>query len=272
MDHREAGRYWERNARAWTLLAREGWDVYRDALNTPAFLDLLPDISGMSGLDVGSGDGHNTRLFAGRGARMHGLDIAPSFARAAQESERSAPLGIQYVVGSGIELPFASARFDFVTAVMSLMDIPGHERALRECYRVLRPGGFLQFSILHPCFNPPYRRLLRDPKRVAYAVEVGRYFDRIDGEIERWLFSAAPVAAKAGLREFEVPRFHRTLAEWFNAIVDAGFLLERVSEPRADEQTAERVPDVADSRVVAYFLHFRCRKSGPANGFSPDVV
>jgi hypothetical protein len=41
MDHRLAGRYWESNALAWTLLARQGWDVYRDALNTPAFLDLL---------------------------------------------------------------------------------------------------------------------------------------------------------------------------------------------------------------------------------------
>src|SRR5439155_21719261 len=27
----------------------------------------------------------------------------------------------------------------------------------------LRPGGFLQFSILHPCFVPPHRRVLREP-------------------------------------------------------------------------------------------------------------
>jgi len=37
MDRREAGRYWESNALAWTRLARESWDVYRDAVNTPAF-------------------------------------------------------------------------------------------------------------------------------------------------------------------------------------------------------------------------------------------
>jgi hypothetical protein len=36
MDHRLAGRYWESNALAWTLLSRQGWDVYRDALNTPS--------------------------------------------------------------------------------------------------------------------------------------------------------------------------------------------------------------------------------------------
>jgi hypothetical protein len=102
--------------------------------------------------------------------------------------------------------------------------------------------------------------LVRDSNRAAYAVEVGRYYDRMDGEIERWLFKAAPAEARAGLREFEVPRFHRTLAEWLNAIVDAGFAVERVAEPRADEETATRVPAVADTRIVPYFLQVRCRK------------
>ena len=50
MDTREVGRYWESNARAWTALSREGWDVYRDALNTPAFLALLPAIGGRSSM------------------------------------------------------------------------------------------------------------------------------------------------------------------------------------------------------------------------------
>ena len=66
MDSRDAARCWEGNAQTWTLLARQGWDVYRDAVNTPAFLELLPDVAGFAGLDVGCGEGHNTRLFAAR--------------------------------------------------------------------------------------------------------------------------------------------------------------------------------------------------------------
>src|SRR6185369_8529854 len=185
MDHREVGRYWEGNAAAWTALSRQGWDVYRDAVNTPAFLAMLPDVAGLRGLDVGCGEGHNTRLLAERGARMTAIDIAPTFVRFARESEVRQPLGIRYLAASGQELPFAPGVFDFVTAWMSLMDMPGHHLALRECYRVLRGGGFLQFSILHPCFSPPHRRLLRNPQREAYAVEVGRYFDRVDGRIDR---------------------------------------------------------------------------------------
>jgi ubiquinone/menaquinone biosynthesis C-methylase UbiE len=262
MNDRQAGRHWESNAQAWTLLARQGWDVYRDAVNTPAFLDMLPDVTGKTGLDVGCGEGHNTRLFAQRGARMFAVDIAPAFVRLAAELEHKDGDAICYAAASALQLPFAPCKFDFATAVMSLMDVSDHGLALREIHRVLRPGGFLQFSITHPCFSPPHRRLLRSLQGKAYAVEVGQYFERVDGRIDRWIFSAAPQDAKAGLRLFEVPVFHRTLAEWFNAMTQAGFALEQVMEPRADEETARRVPAVEDTRVVAYFLHIRCRKQG----------
>jgi hypothetical protein len=44
MNHEEAGRLWNPNADAWTKLARAGYDVYRDFLNTPALFAMLPDV------------------------------------------------------------------------------------------------------------------------------------------------------------------------------------------------------------------------------------
>lgn len=93
MDHEEAGRYWEYNAEAWTRLARAGYDVYRDNFNTPAFFEMLPEVEDLAGLDVGSGEGHNTRLLARRGARMTGIDISSTFVRYAEEAEREHPPG-----------------------------------------------------------------------------------------------------------------------------------------------------------------------------------
>ena len=88
MDHKEAGRYWNSNADAWTKLARAGYDVYRDYLNTPAFFEMLPDVNDLSGLDIGCGEGHNTRLLAKRGACMTAIDISEVFIGHARESER----------------------------------------------------------------------------------------------------------------------------------------------------------------------------------------
>ena len=73
---------------------------------------------------------------------------------------------------------------------------------------------------------------------MAYALEVGRCFERVDGAVREWLFLVTPAEAKAGQTGFKAPLFHRTLAEWLNAVVNAGFAIEEVSEPRADYATA----------------------------------
>jgi ubiquinone/menaquinone biosynthesis C-methylase UbiE len=260
MDAREAGGYWEQNADAWTKLARAGHDIYRDSFNTPAFLDFLPDVRDLDGLDIGCGEGHNTRLVARRGVRMTAIDISESFVRHASEEEDREPLGIEYRVADAASLPFEDATFDFATAFMSLMDMPSPERAVAEAFRVLRPGGFLQFSITHPCFDTPHRRNLRDEEGTTYAIEVGDYFERIDGRIMRWLFATAPDPVKVGLPLFQVPRFTRTISEWINLLIEAGFTIERVSEPRPSDETVSEVPEVQDAQVVAYFLHVRARK------------
>jgi SAM-dependent methyltransferase len=260
MNHEEVGRYWNENAAVWTQLARAGYDIYRDAFNTPAFFALLPDVVGLAGLDLGCGEGHNTRLLARRGARVTAVDIAERFITAAQAVESAAPLGIDYRLASAVALPFADHTFDFVAALMSLMDIPETGRALAEAYRVLRPGGFFQFSITHPCYDTPHRRNLRDAAGRTYAIEVGDYFRPLDGDVAEWTFSAAPPAIKREVKPFRVPRFNRTLGEWLNLLVDTGFRLERVAEPRPSDEAVAACPGVQDAQVVAYFLQVRVRK------------
>ncbi len=260
MDHLEVGALWQRSAQAWTCLARGGFDVYRDLVNTPEFLEMLPDVQGQQGLDIGCGEGHNTRLVRERGASMTAVDISLPFARAARagvaDQDEVLPVGI----ASALELPFADATFDFATAFMSLQDIPETELALQEAGRVLRPGGFLQFSICHPCSDTPHRKHVRNPDGTEVAIEIGRYFEEDPIEIVEWFFSAAPPEAREGLDPFRLPRIHRTLARWLNAILDAGLVLERFGEPVADDELCTARPEVADTRVVPYFLHIRCRK------------
>jgi SAM-dependent methyltransferase len=221
---------------------------------------MLPDIAGASGLDIGCGEGGNTRALAERGARIVALDIAPTFLRHAHAAEVATPLGIRFVRGDASALPFAADSFDFATAFMSLMDMPDQAAALAEAYRVLRTGGFLQFSILHPCFMPPHRRLLREPDGTVRAIEVGRYFDSIDGRIDRWWFTTLPAAERERVPAFEEPRFHRTLATWVNLLIQTGFAIERIGEPCADEVIARQEPAVADTRTAPLFLHLRVRE------------
>jgi ubiquinone/menaquinone biosynthesis C-methylase UbiE len=260
MNHEEAGRYWNANAAVWTTLARAGYDIYRDYLNTPAFFEMLPDVTGLHGIDIGCGEGHNTRLLARLCGRVTAVDIAEDFVALARKTEEEGPLGIDYRVASAVELPFADQAFDFATAFMMLMDVPETERVLGEAFRILKPGGFLQFSITHPCFDTPHRRNLRNAGGKTYAIEVGDYFRGLNGEIAEWLFSAAPPHIREGLAKFKTPRFTRTLEKWLNLLIETGFCIERVCEPRPSDDAVRVCPKLQGAMVVAYFLHIRVRK------------
>src|SRR5215813_12058318 len=131
----DVARYWDVNAGPWAEEVRQGHDVAREWLNNPAFLAFVGD------------------LRARAGARMTGVDLSERMIELATAEERRAPLGIRYLRTSYAELGMlADASFDAVVSFMALMDGPRLGEALREVFRVLRPGGLLAFSITHPCF------------------------------------------------------------------------------------------------------------------------
>ncbi|MDI6740685.1 MAG: class I SAM-dependent methyltransferase [Candidatus Edwardsbacteria bacterium] len=260
MNDDDVKQYWEQNAEAWTALSRAGYDVYRDLVNTPGFLKLLPDVRGLKGLDLGCGEGHNTRLVAQRGAVMTGIDLSETFIRQAQAKEVEQPIGIRYSLGSGLRIEYADESFDFCLATMSIMDMPDPVRAIAEAYRVVKRGGFFQFSMTHPCFGTPKWQWQRDEKGEKTALLCGDYFVRQTGNIDQWAFGAAPPEARGQCPPFRTPRFSMTLSEWLNAITRSGFVLEEFHEPCPDEATAKAHPGVADARIVAYFLIIRCKK------------
>lgn len=260
MDDKDVRNCWEANAEAWTAMSRQGYDRCRDLFNTPTFMRILPEVKGLRGLDIGCGEGHNTRLLAGSGATMTGIDIAPTFVRYAQEAEREHPLGITYLEATASCLPFADQQFDFATAFMSLQDIPDQEGALREVFRVLRPRGFFQFSIIHPCFQTPKFGWVRDDEGRKVAITVGDYFRDPSCRVDEWTFGAAPQELKNQYPKFKTPYFEHTLSGWLNMLLKAGFQLEAFAEPTPDDETLRKHPEERDARLFAYFLIVRCRK------------
>jgi ubiquinone/menaquinone biosynthesis C-methylase UbiE len=129
-------------------------------------------------------------------------------------------------------LPFREDSFDFAIATMSFMDMPDHPRVIAESHRVIRRGGFLQFSISHPCFFTPRWKWVRDGTGAKVALEVGDYFRELNGDIDEWTFGAAPPDVRSRVKKFKTPQFTRPLSSWVNLLIDAGFTIDRVEEPR----------------------------------------
>jgi ubiquinone/menaquinone biosynthesis C-methylase UbiE len=260
MDEKEVGNFWNKNAEVWTELARKGYDRSRNLINTPAFFKMLPNIKNKKGLDIGCGEGYNTRIAAKREAILTAIDISEKFIDYAMETEKKEPLEITYLVASVTDLHFSDNYFDFIIATMSLMDVASTEKALSEAYRVLKPGGFFQFSITHPICSNPGWEWIRDEEGKKTGFIVKDYFTNLNGEIDEWIFNAAPKQLTEKMRKFRIPRFTRTLSEWLNMLIRIGFVLEEFCEPYADDETLEKHPEEYDSRIMPQFLIIRCRK------------
>jgi hypothetical protein len=80
------------------------------------------------------------------------------------------------------------------------------------------------------------------------------------GDVTEWLFGSAPAESIRGLPKFKTPRFTWTISQWLNMLIDAGFRLERLAEPRPNDETVRDCPALQDAQVVSYFLQIRARK------------
>jgi demethylmenaquinone methyltransferase/2-methoxy-6-polyprenyl-1,4-benzoquinol methylase len=107
-------------------------------------------------LDVAGGTGDIAFRIAstgGAGTHVTIADISPDMVG---EGKRRADAGthagkVDFTVGNAEELAFGDQRFDAYTIAFGIRNVPNIPKALKEAYRVLKPGGrimVLEFSHL----------------------------------------------------------------------------------------------------------------------------
>lgn len=96
-------------------------------------------------LDVGCGLGYLLSRVNLPAGLLYGMDVGPGALRVA----RSWIAGGHFCLGDVTSIPYQSGNFDYLvcTEVLEHLTVKQGTAAVRECYRVLRPGGVALFTV-----------------------------------------------------------------------------------------------------------------------------
>ena len=162
-------------------------------------------------LDLGCGYGFYTDYFRSIGADAVGVDGSEKMIEIARARYPAAGFSVMDITAP---LAFESGQFDLVFSNQVLMDIENVDFVFSECSRVLKTGGILYYSIVHPAFYDG--RWQQDETGYKYAKALEQYIEPYHFENEFW---------------GETRHFHRPLSYYLNEAAKNGFALERAWGP-----------------------------------------
>ncbi|MHB1430932.1 MAG: class I SAM-dependent methyltransferase [Streptosporangiaceae bacterium] len=217
-------------------------------LEQPAMARLLPDVRGLTVLDLGCGDGALARKLAQAGARrVLGVDASERMLALATSSPCPR---VTYLHADLEALHRPPQSADLVVSSLALHYVRGYRALAGRIASWLRPGGHLVFSIEHPaCTAPnPMTGWLATASGTAWPLD--GYADE-SARTQRWLGA-------------DVVKYHRRTATIVDAILAAGLALTGLDEPAPDDAAVARRPDLAQHRRRPPLLVLAARRPGSA--------
>lgn len=188
------------------------WNAYYDR---PAMIALLGEVTGKRVLDVGCGPGLYAAELIRRGATVSAFDESAEMVRLARTR-----LGENADVRRGtLGEPLtwlADESQDLALMALVLHHLDDRVSALRELGRVLRPHGRLVLSTSHPTLD--------------WRGHGGSYFTR-------------EVIEETWRGDWQLRYWRQPLESWCAEFAEAGFVIERLVEPRPVPAMAERYPE-----------------------------
>lgn len=210
--------------------------------------------AGQEALDLAAGTGNAAIAAASEGARVVASDLTPEMVELGRRRSQAAGLDIEWVEADAEALPFGDATFDCVLSAFGVMLAPRPDVAVREVFRVLRPGGTFGVTAwtpdsLIPAQGALINRYLPSPPGVPTPSEWG------DPDIVR-----ARLADAAGSVTTD-----RRRAEWIGASADE--FVARLAQHSGPEIAARRaLPAERRERMAQELLELareRAEGDGP---------
>jgi len=207
----EAKLWWETHGRSYQETCRIPVDVlYGTGSPNEESLQLIGPVEGRRVLEIGCGGAQASIAFAKQGAVVTAVDVASSeieFARGLADEHR---VSIEFHQRDMTDLsPVADESQDVVFSAYAFNYVDDLLSCFREVHRVLKHGGLFVWGASHPFSHSVDRETLRLDRSYF---ETGK---KVEGEETGCAFA----------------NVHRTVSDYFNLLVEAGFVVDKILEP-----------------------------------------
>ncbi len=213
----------------------------------PALFSLLPNLTGLTVLDLGCGFGEHCKGFIERGAaKVVGIDISEKMLEVAK-AENADPK-ITYLNMPMEDLDKIDEKFDLVVSSLAIHYVEDFDGVIKNIYNLLNPGGLFVYSQENPintCHSTG-ERWTRDENGKKLYVNLKNY--GVEGERESVWFVD------------NVKKYHRMFSTIVNTLASNGFTIEKMIEPLPTEEILAKHPDQSDLFHKPDFLLVRAAK------------
>ncbi|MEJ3655518.1 class I SAM-dependent methyltransferase [Actinomycetes bacterium KLBMP 9759] len=190
--------------RVWASTYDDGHNTAFD-IDEPVIREIVEPLAAGVAVDAACGTGRLAAMLAERGHRVIGVDSSPDMLGRA----RTRVAGAEFRLGDLDALPLADATADLVVCALALTHVADLRPAFAEFARVLRPGGHLVISDIHP---------------------------------DRVLRGKVPTVRDAEGRPGRVVAHHHLVGDFLRAALAAGLCVRRFEEPVLDAGPPPEAP------------------------------
>ncbi len=217
----------------------------------PELEKLLPDFSGKRVLDLGCGYGWHCRYALDHGAAyVLGTDLSQRMLE--QARARHGGPGIEYRQAAMEDLQFPEGSFDAVISSLAFHYVRDFQPLAERIGRWLVPGGSFVFSVEHPVFTAC-------GSQDWYYDENGNI---LHFPVDNYYLEGRRDAVFLGER---VVKYHRTLTSYLDTLLQSGFTLRRLVEPKPPEELMD-LPGMRDELRRPMMLLIAAEKRQPQGG------
>ncbi|WP_323171960.1 class I SAM-dependent methyltransferase [Natrialba sp. PRR66] len=188
--------------------------AYNAHLEFPGTTALIPDVDGKQILDAGCGNGRYTEWLLDQGGEVVAIDVSTEMLTRA--TERCGGRAEFHQADLGAPLDFATAdEFDGIVSGLALDYVQNWHQPFTEFARLLKPGGFFVFSVIHPLDE--------------YNIDGDMNYFEVEQRTKEW--------------EPPVPYYRRPFSDVLSPLLETGFRVDAITEPQPTDAFKEQRPE-----------------------------